>query len=50
MSYEWHRPLEARWIKFSVLTFLAVIVGGLVLVVPPFFLQGTIEPLEGMQP
>ncbi len=50
MAYEWHRPLERRWIRLSVFSFLAVIVGGLVLLVPPFFLQGTIETLDGMQP
>ncbi len=50
MAYEWHKPLEGKWITFSVLTFLAVIVGGIALVIPPFFLQGTIEPIEGMRP
>lgn len=50
MAYEWHAPLERRSLRFSVLTFLAVAVGGLVLLVPPFFLQGTIEPLEGLRP
>jgi cytochrome c oxidase cbb3-type subunit I/II len=50
MGYEWHRPLERRWISFTALTLAAVLVGGLVLLVPPFFLQGTIEPLEGARP
>jgi len=50
MAYEWHRPLEHRWISFTAFTFLAVIVGGLVLLVPPFFLQGTIEPIDGLRP
>lgn len=50
MAYEWHRPLEARSLRFTLLTFLAVIVGGLVLLVPPFYLQGTMEPLPGMRP
>jgi cytochrome c oxidase cbb3-type subunit I/II len=50
VAYEWHRPLEAQSLRFIVLTFLAVIVGGLVLLVPPFFLQGTMEPLPGMRP
>jgi cytochrome c oxidase cbb3-type subunit I/II len=50
MAYEWHRPLERRWLAFTLWTFLAVVVGGLVLLVPPFFLQGTIEPIPGFRP
>jgi cytochrome c oxidase cbb3-type subunit I/II len=50
MAYEWHRPVERKWISFTVLTMLAVVVGGLVLLVPPFYLQGTIEPIEGLRP
>jgi cytochrome c oxidase cbb3-type subunit I/II len=50
MAYEWHRPLERRWVSFTLLSFLAVLVGGLVLLIPPFFLQGTIEPIEGVRP
>lgn len=50
MAYEWHRPLERKWVSFSALTFLAVAVGGLVLLIPPFFLQGTIEPIAGVRP
>jgi cytochrome c oxidase cbb3-type subunit I/II len=50
VAYEWHRPLEARWITFTLATTAAVIVGGLVLLVPPFLLQGTIAPLPGLRP
>lgn len=50
MAYEWHRPIEVRWATFSALTFLCIIVGGLALLVPPFFLQGTITPVEGHRP
>jgi cytochrome c oxidase cbb3-type subunit I/II len=50
VAYEWHRPLEAKPLRFTLLTFAAVIVGGLVLLVPPFFLQGTFEVLPGMRP
>jgi cytochrome c oxidase cbb3-type subunit I/II len=50
MAWDWHRPLESRGLRFSVLTFLAVVVGGLVLLIPPYFLQGTIEPIEGVRP
>jgi cbb3-type cytochrome c oxidase subunit II len=50
MAYERHRGLERRWLSFTVLTFLAVAVGGLVLVIPPFFLQGTVEPVAGQRP
>jgi cytochrome c oxidase cbb3-type subunit I/II len=50
VAYEWHKPLESRWVTFTSLTFVAIIVGGIVLLIPPFFLQGTIEPIAGMQP
>ena len=50
MAYEWHRPIEAKWATLTALTFLCVIVGGLVLLVPPFFMQGTIAALPGMRP
>jgi cytochrome c oxidase cbb3-type subunit I/II len=50
MAYEWHRPIEARWATLTVLTFAAVIVGGLVLLIPPYFLQGTIREVPGIRP
>jgi cytochrome c oxidase cbb3-type subunit I/II len=50
MGWDWHRPLEGRWVSFTALTLLAVVVGGLVLLVPPFFLQGTIQPIAAVRP
>ncbi|MDJ0787968.1 MAG: cytochrome-c oxidase, cbb3-type subunit II [Myxococcota bacterium] len=50
MAYEWHRPVEVRWVTFTALTLVAIVVGGLVLLIPPFFMQGTIEPVEGVVP
>ena len=50
VRWERHHPLEGQWKRFTVYTLLAILVGGLVLLVPPFFLQGTIEPIDGMQP
>jgi cytochrome c oxidase cbb3-type subunit I/II len=50
MAYERHRALERQWVRFTLLTFAAVIVGGLALLVPPFLLQGTIAPLPGLRP
>jgi cytochrome c oxidase cbb3-type subunit I/II len=50
MAYEWHKPLEGQWIRLSTFTFLTVIIGGACLLIPPFFLQGTIEPLASLQP
>jgi cytochrome c oxidase cbb3-type subunit I/II len=50
MAYDWHRPYEARWVAFTAATLVAVAIGGLVLLVPPFFLQGTITPIEGLRP
>jgi cytochrome c oxidase cbb3-type subunit I/II len=50
MGYRWHDPLESRELRFTVLTLLAVLVGGLVLLIPPYFMQGTVEPIEGVRP
>ncbi|CAG0970132.1 cytochrome c oxidase cbb3-type subunit II [Myxococcaceae bacterium] len=50
MAHEWHRRLEARQLTFAVLAFVAVAIGGLVLLIPPYFLQGTITPLPGVKP
>jgi cbb3-type cytochrome c oxidase subunit II len=50
MAFERHRRLEQRWLPFTVLTLLAVLVGGAVLLIPPFFLQGTVEPVPGQRP
>jgi cytochrome c oxidase cbb3-type subunit I/II len=50
VGYEWHRPYEARWITFTTLAFVAVIVGGLFLLIPPYFLQGTVQEVPGVRP
>jgi cytochrome c oxidase cbb3-type subunit I/II len=50
MAYDWHRPFEKRWVAFTAATALAVAIGGLALLVPPFFLQGTVEPVAGLRP
>jgi len=50
MAYDWHEPLERGWLRLTVLTLIAVTVGGVALLVPPFYLQGTIEPIEGVRP
>jgi cytochrome c oxidase cbb3-type subunit I/II len=50
VAYEWHRPIEARWATLTVLTFAAIVVGGLVLLIPPYFLQGTILEVSGVRP
>jgi len=50
MGWDWHRPLEAKTLTFTVLTLLAILVGGLVELIPPYFLQGTVDPIEGVTP
>jgi cbb3-type cytochrome c oxidase subunit II len=50
VAFERHREVEQRWLSFTVLTLLAVVVGGLALLVPPFFLQGSVEPVPGLRP
>lgn len=50
MSYDWHHSIETRWLSLTVLTFLAIAIGGAVLLIPPLYMQGSIEPLPGMRP
>ena len=50
MAFERHRALETNALLLSILTFVAVAVGGLVLLIPPHFLAGTIEPVAGLAP
>lgn len=50
MAWDWHRPLEAKGITFTVLTLLTILIGGLVELLPPYFLQGTIDPIDGVRP
>ena len=50
MGWTWHHPLEGKSLTFTVLTLLAVLVGGMVELIPPYFLQGTVEPVAGLEP
>lgn len=50
MAWEGHRKLEAKGVTFTVLTLLAIAVGGLALLIPPYFLQGTIVAIPGVRP
>ncbi|MEN8159080.1 MAG: cytochrome-c oxidase, cbb3-type subunit II [Myxococcota bacterium] len=50
MAYERHQEVEKRWFSFTVLTLISVAIGGLVLVLPPFFMQGVVEPVPGHRP
>src|SRR5512139_15070 len=50
MAFEWHRKLETHAVLFFVLSFVAVVIGGLVLLVPPHLLAGTIDPVVGLKP
>ncbi|RIL04806.1 MAG: cytochrome-c oxidase, cbb3-type subunit II [Proteobacteria bacterium] len=50
MAWKWHAPLEGKGLTFSILTALAILVGGMIELIPPYFLQGTIDPIPGVQP
>jgi len=50
MAFARHRALESKSFRFTVFTLLAVAVGGIVLLIPPAFMQGTVEPLAGLRP
>jgi cytochrome c oxidase cbb3-type subunit I/II len=50
LAYEWHRPLESQSLRFTLFTLCAVVIGGIALLIPPFFLQGTVDALPGHRP
>ena len=50
MAFDWHKPLESDSLRLTLWTALAILVGGIVLLIPPFFMQGTADPLPGMRP
>jgi cytochrome c oxidase cbb3-type subunit 2 len=45
-----HRKIEKNGLTMAILTTIAVSIGGLVEIVPLFFLKDTIPPLEGVKP
>lgn len=50
MAYDWHKKLETQATLFFVLSLVAVAIGGLVLLIPPHLLAGSIEPVVGIAP
>jgi cytochrome c oxidase cbb3-type subunit I/II len=50
MAWEWHRKLEVRQLTMAVLSFVLVTIGGLVLLIPPYFLQGDVTIIPGLRP
>jgi cytochrome c oxidase cbb3-type subunit I/II len=50
MAYERHRALESKSLRFTLFTLGAVVVGGIVLLIPPAFLQGSVPALSGHEP
>jgi cbb3-type cytochrome c oxidase subunit II len=50
MAFEGHRALESRSFRLTLLVVGAIAVGGIVLLIPPAFLQGTVPPLPGHRP
>jgi len=49
-GWSWHKPLEGKGLTFGFLTAIAILVGGMVELIPPYFLQGTIDPIPGVTP
>ncbi|MCB1322558.1 MAG: cbb3-type cytochrome c oxidase subunit II [Leptospiraceae bacterium] len=45
-----HTELESRGILFPILVTLAILVGGIVEVIPPFFMTSTVEPIAEVKP
>ncbi len=45
-----HKPIERHATLLLILSFLVVSIGGLVQIVPLFYLESTIEKVEGMRP
>lgn len=50
MAFERHRALESKSFRLTLLTLGTIVVGGIVLLIPPAFLQGTVPPLAGHVP
>lgn len=51
MGYsEQHTDLESKGILFPILVTIAILIGGIVEVVPPFFMSSTIEPIPEVKP
>ena len=50
MAFESHAKIERNVSILAVLTLIVVLIGGLVQLVPLFFLENTIEKVEGVRP
>jgi len=50
MAYGWHKKLETHALLLFVLSLVAVVIGGLVLLIPPYLLAGTIDPVVALKP
>jgi cytochrome c oxidase cbb3-type subunit 2 len=48
--FAWHGTLERNVTILAICAFLAVIVGGLVEIVPLFYIDNTIEKVKGVRP
>ncbi|MCC6274413.1 MAG: cbb3-type cytochrome c oxidase subunit II [Leptospiraceae bacterium] len=52
--FQWFIDLADRWdtdgVKFTVYTTIAILIGGLFEVVPPFFLTKTVAPISAVKP
>ena len=46
----WHRELERRPVQFSVLALIAVIIGGVVELVPTFLIESNVPTIASVQP
>ncbi|MCC5815506.1 MAG: cbb3-type cytochrome c oxidase subunit II [Leptospira sp.] len=50
----WFEKFASKWesdgVKFSVYTFVAILIGGLFELIPPFFLSRTVVPIETVKP
>ena len=48
--FDWHRNLERNVTLLAVCAFVAVIIGGIVEIAPLFYLDNTIEKVDGVRP
>jgi cytochrome c oxidase cbb3-type subunit II len=49
-SWNWHKPLEKHSLLLTVGILLVVSIGGIVQIAPLFYLESTIEEVEGVRP
>jgi cytochrome c oxidase cbb3-type subunit I/II len=49
-SEHWHRPFERRGVQFTILTLVAILIGGIVEIVPMVLVESNVPKIASVQP